>query len=70
MYVPVPPVPVPRAVIVVPAVTPVPEISCPTPITPPVTAVTVNVVLEIAPVKVAPAVMVAVWAVPEPVDRL
>ena len=53
VYVPVPPVPVPRAVIVVPEVTPVPVMRCPTAIVPLVTALTVSVVVLIEPVKTA-----------------
>lgn len=50
---PVLPVPVPRAVMVVPAVTPVPAMTCPTWTVPAETAVTVRVVPEIDPVIVA-----------------
>ena len=53
VYVPAPPEPVPNAVIIVPAVTPVPEITMPTPKTPEVTAVTVSVVVEMDPVTTA-----------------
>ena len=51
VYVPTPPVPVARALIVVPVVMPVPEIVWPTAIAPTDTAVTVNVVPEIVPVN-------------------
>ena len=50
MYVPVPPVPVPKAVIMVPDNTPVPVTNCPTARAPEVTALTVSVVPEIEPV--------------------
>ena len=53
VYVPVPPFPVPSAVIVVPAVTLVPDIVCPTRNLPDVTAVTVSVVVAIEPVTTA-----------------
>lgn len=56
VYVPVPPVPVPNAVIIVPAVAPVPDIWEPTCRTPEVTAVTVSVVVEMEPVTTAPVV--------------
>jgi hypothetical protein len=51
VYVPAPPVPVPKAVMIVPAVTPVPVICCPTTIVPDPTAVTVIVVPLIEAVK-------------------
>ena len=60
MYVPVPPVPVPSAVIYVArepgglADTPVPVINCPTARVPETTAVTVRVVPEIEPVNLTP----------------
>lgn len=44
---PTPPVPEPRAIIVVAAVTPVPDMVCPTEINPEVTALTVIVVVAI-----------------------
>ena len=50
---PIPPLPVPRAVITVPAVTPVPATGLPIAIVPDATAVTVNVVPLIEPVKAA-----------------
>jgi hypothetical protein len=50
VYVPAPPDPVPKAVIVVPAVTPLPAITEPTAKTPAVTAEIVNVVPAILPV--------------------
>ena len=53
VYVPVVPVPETRAVIVVPANTPVPEIDWPTASFPEATTVTVNVVVEILPVNEA-----------------
>ena len=56
VYVPTPPVPSPKTVIVVPVVTPVPEIVWPTFIAPTDTAVTVSVVPEIVPVNTALAV--------------
>ena len=57
MYVPVEPSqPTSTAVIVVPAVMPVPEIDWPTAIAPADTAVTVSVVPEIVPVNTALAV--------------
>ena len=59
VYVPAAPVPVPKAVIVVPAVTLVPLRTEPTVIVPVVNAVTVNVVPEIEPVKTAAAVACA-----------
>src|SRR5215472_2311947 len=70
VYVPVPPVPVPRAVITVPAVTPVPVIpwptlSCGLPLAPAVTAVTVSVV----PAMLAVMVSVAYWYEPVDMDR-
>ena len=51
MYVPVPPVPVPNAVITVLVVTPVPAMVWPTAMVPEVTALTVKVVNAIVPVK-------------------
>ena len=53
VYVPVPPVPVPKAVIVVPAVIPVPDSTTPIDKVPEVTALTVNVVPDIEPVTTA-----------------
>ena len=53
VYVPTPPVPVPSAVTVVPAVTPVPVIPVPTTIVPDVTAVTVITVVVIDAVNTA-----------------
>ena len=53
MYVPTPPDPVPRAVIMVSCVIPTPKSDCATPIVPFLTAVTVSVVPEIVPVKTA-----------------
>jgi hypothetical protein len=53
VYVPVPPLPVTSAVIVVPPVTLVPEIVCPTRSLPDVTAVTVRVVVAMDPVTTA-----------------
>ena len=50
---PVPPRPVPSAVIVVAAVTPVPEMVCPTRNRPDVNAVTVRVVVAMDPVTTA-----------------
>jgi len=50
VYVPAPPVPVPNAVMVVPAVIPVPDMTDPTDNTPLTTAVTVKVVAAILPV--------------------
>src|SRR5262252_4987557 len=55
VYVPLPPLPVPSAVICVPAVTPVPRTSWPTESAPEETAVTVSVVPAIEPVSAAPA---------------
>ena len=52
VYVPPPPVPVPIAVMVVPALTPVPEIVCPTARKPPAIAVAVSVVTAMVPVNV------------------
>ena len=56
VYVPVPPVPVPNAVMSVFAVTLVPVILMPTASAPDVTAVTVSVVPDLEPVTTAPAV--------------
>jgi hypothetical protein len=52
IYVPVPPVPVSKATILVPPVTPVPDSTCPTAKLPPENAVTVRVYPEILPVVV------------------
>ena len=53
VYVPVPPFPVPNAVMTVPEVTPVPVSICPTTIVPLEIAVTVRVVVLMEPVKIA-----------------
>ena len=67
MYVPAPPEPVPKAVIIVPSVTPEPSIVWPIFRVPLVTALTVKVVPDIAPVTIAGdateliAVLATVW---------
>jgi hypothetical protein len=62
VYVPVPPVPDPRAVMVVPAITLVPESVMPTSSVPDATAVTVSVVAAIEPVTTG--AVTAVMVVP------
>jgi hypothetical protein len=82
VYVPVPPVPVPRAVMVVPPVTPVPVSTCPIAIVPEVTAATVIVVVLIDALNTAtseaearkfptvPGATKATLSVPLPTTRL
>ena len=61
VYVPVPPDPVPSAVMIVSAVTPVPWMVCPTYSVPLVTAVTVKVVAVIDPVTLAATAVLFIW---------